>query len=423
MHNSFKSISLSYKNASVEIRGLLSLDNDECKTVLDNIKTLTDIPEAIVLSTCNRTEIYYNSEQSKEDELIKIIGLSKGLTKITDYKDHFNIINDHNGAINHLFEVSMGLDAQVIGDIQISGQVKNAYQIAADMETAGPFLHRLMHSIFFTNKRIVQETAFRDGAASVSYAAVELAEELSSTFVDPKVLVLGLGEMGIDVSRNLKSSDIKNITVSNRTESKAIEIAQELEVNHLSFNNVLSTIQNYDVIISGLSVKDPFINTNNFKEDQVGALKYLIDLGIPRTIDSDLENIPGVALFNIDQIQAKTTETVQKRIDSIPEVRQIISEAVTEFGEWSKEMEVSPTIQKLKNALETIRQEEIDRYTKSISDAEAKMVEKVTKGMMQKIIKLPVLQLKAACKRGEAETLVDVLNELFDLESKNPVSK
>ncbi len=423
MHNSFKSISLSYKNASVEIRGLLSLDNDECKTVLDNIKTLTDIPEAIVLSTCNRTEIYYNSEQSKEDELIKIIGLSKGLTKITDYKDHFNIINDHNGAINHLFEVSMGLDAQVIGDIQISGQVKNAYQIAADMETAGPFLHRLMHSIFFTNKRIVQETAFRDGAASVSYAAVELAEELSSTFVDPKVLVLGLGEMGIDVARNLKSSDIKNITVSNRTESKAIEIAQELEINHLSFNNVLSTIQNYDVIISGLSVKDPFINTNNFKEDQVGALKYLIDLGIPRTIDSDLENIPGVALFNIDQIQAKTTETVQKRIDSIPEVRQIISEAVTEFGEWSKEMEVSPTIQKLKNALETIRQEEIDRYTKSISDAEAKMVEKVTKGMMQKIIKLPVLQLKAACKRGEAETLVDVLNELFDLESKNPVSK
>lgn len=423
MHNSFKSISLSYKNASVEIRGLLSLDNDDCKTVLDNIKTLTDIPEAIVLSTCNRTEIYYNSEQSKEDELIKIIGLSKGLTKITDYKDHFNIINDHNGAINHLFEVSMGLDAQVIGDIQISGQVKNAYQIAANMETAGPFLHRLMHSIFFTNKRIVQETAFRDGAASVSYAAVELAEELSSTFVDPKVLVLGLGEMGIDVARNLKSSDIKNITLSNRTESKAIEIAQELEVNHLSFNNVLSTIQNYDVIISGLSVKDPFINTNNFKEDQVGALKYLIDLGIPRTIDSDLENIPGVALFNIDQIQAKTTETVQKRIDSIPEVRQIISEAVTEFGEWSKEMEVSPTIQKLKNALETIRQEEIDRYTKSISDAEAKMVEKVTKGMMQKIIKLPVLQLKAACKRGEAETLVDVLNELFDLESKNPVSK
>ena len=122
--------------------------------------------------------------------------------------------------------------------------------------------------------------------------------------------------MGIDVARNLKSSDISNITVSNRTESKAIEIAQELEINHLSFNNVLSSIKNYDVIISGLSVKDPFININNFKENHVGALKYFIDLGIPRTIDNDLENIPGVGLFNIDQIQAKTTETVQKRIDS-----------------------------------------------------------------------------------------------------------
>ena len=418
MHNSLKTISLNHRNASVDIRGLLSLDNSECQIVLDNIKNLTQIDEAIVLSTCNRTEIYYNSEEAKEDDLLKVIGIAKGLPKLSKYKKHFDIINEHENAVNHLFEVSMGLDSQVIGDLQISNQIKNAYQLCVDADMAGPFLHRLMHTIFFTNKRIIQETAFRDGAASVSYATVELAEELATTFINPKVLVIGLGEMGIDVARNLKSSTISNIFVANRTESKAEKLAKELDINHIAFDGIADSFKKFDVIISGMSVKEPFINSTNFSKEDVGALKYLIDLGIPKSIDSQLENIPGVAIYNIDQIQTKTSETLQKRVDAIPDVRHIIAEAINDFGKWSKEMEVSPTIQKLKNALESIRQEEIDRYTKSISSNEAEIVELVTKGIMQKIIKLPVLQLKAACKRGEAESLVDVLNELFDLESK-----
>ena len=122
-------------------------------------------------------------------------------------------------------------------------------------------------------------------------------------------------------------------------------------------------------------------------------------------------------LYDIDQIQNKTTKTLQKRINAIPDVRGIISEAIIEFNQWAREMEVSPIINKLKTALEQIRQEEISRYTKKLSQSEASQVDKITKSMMQKVIKLPVLQLKAACKRGEAETLVDVLNELFDLEN------
>ena len=417
MNNSFRTISLNHKNASVDIRGMLALDNQECKNVLENIKNLTSIAEAIVVSTCNRTEIYYSHDEELGDQLIKIIGISKGLTEVIKFKKHFEIINDHNQALNHLFNVSMGLDAQVVGDIQISNQIKNAYQLCVDSEMAGPFLHRLMHTVFFTNKKIIQETAFRDGAASVSYATVELAEELAATFINPKVLVIGLGEMGTDVARNLKSSSITNVWLANRTESKAIDLAEELELNYTSFTDISKTFKKYDLIISGLSVKEPFINNTNFGKEDVGALKYLIDLGIPKTIDSTLEQIPGVALYNVDQIKTKTSETLQKRIDSIPDVRLIIKEAIEDFGKWSKEMEVSPTIQKLKSALESIRQEEIDRYTKSISHNDAEIIDKVTKGIMQKIIKLPVLQLKAACKRGEAETLVDVLNELFDLEA------
>jgi glutamyl-tRNA reductase len=418
MQNTFKSVSLTYRKASVEIRSLLSLDEITCKIVLQHIKDLTNISEAIVVSTCNRTEIYYSSPEDKSIDLIKLIAIVKGVSNIDDFIDHFNVFNNHNEAINHLFEVSMGLDAQVIGDIQISNQIKQAYQYAADLELAGPFLHRIMHAVFFTNKRVVQETTFRDGAASVSYATVEMAEDISSSFVNPKALIIGLGEMGIDVAKNFQNSDFTDITLCNRTDEKAEVLASELGYKTLSFSNLHEELKNFDVIISSVKIDEFLVTKSEFPPSDVLSYKYMIDMGIPRSIDPSVEEIPGVVLYDIDQIQNKTTKALQRRIDSIPDVRRIISEAIIEFNQWAREMEVSPVINKLKTTLEQIRLEEINRYTKKLSTDESKKIDKITRNMMQKVIKLPVLQLKAACKRGEADTLVDVLNELFDLEKQ-----
>lgn len=149
------------------------------------------------------------------------------------------------------------------------------------------------------------------------------------------------------------------------------------------------------------------------------SVTYLFDLSVPRSIDPKVETLPGVVLYELDEIQKKTELAIQTRREAIPQVKAIISEMVSDLSDWSKELQVSPTIQKLKSALEQIRKEEVARYVKGMTDAEAEKVEKITSGMMQKIIKLPVLQLKAACKRGEADTLIDVLNDLFDLEKVN----
>jgi glutamyl-tRNA reductase len=149
------------------------------------------------------------------------------------------------------------------------------------------------------------------------------------------------------------------------------------------------------------------------------SYKFFIDLSVPRSVAAEVENIPGVLVYNIDTIQNKATAALQQRIDSIPKVKEIIAESIASFNDWTKEMVVSPTIHKLKNALETIRQEEMARYMKKLNPEELKRMDDVTKSIMQKIIKLPVLQLKAACKRGEAETLIDVLNDLFDLEKQS----
>ena len=166
MQTKFRVVSLSHRSAPVHIRELISLDDLAIERLLLKLKEFFSVADALVLSTCNRTEVYYSHESDLSIELIKLIGIERGLPDAISYLDYFQVINNEQEAVTHLFRVSMGLEAQVVGDIQISNQVKRAYQTAADLELAGPFLHRLMHTIFFTNKRVVQETAFRDGAAS-----------------------------------------------------------------------------------------------------------------------------------------------------------------------------------------------------------------------------------------------------------------
>jgi glutamyl-tRNA reductase len=185
------------------------------------------------------------------------------------------------------------------------------------------------------------------------------------------------------------------------------------------FENVWQEVKEADVVISSINAAEPFISKESLQKINILNYKFLVDLSVPRSIEKTVEEIPGILLYNIDQIHGKASAALEKRMASIPKVKAIIEQAIAEFNDWSKEMLVSPTINKLKNALEQIRQEEITRYLKSMNEEEAKKVEMITKNIMQKIIKLPVLQLKAACKRGEAETLIDVLNDLFDLESQS----
>ncbi|MFY0626075.1 MAG: glutamyl-tRNA reductase [Reichenbachiella sp.] len=416
MHNNFKAIGLSYKNAPLEVRERMAFDEAAIKKLYELLNDFSDISEALILSTCNRTEIYYSASDSQEELLLKLIGIVKQTDQMGEFRNYFNNIESHDQAVQHLFDVSMGLEAQVVGDLQIINQVKGAYQLSADYEMAGPFLHRLLHSIFYTNKRVVQETAFRDGAASVSYATVELISELTVAIAKPKILVIGLGEIGEDVARNLENIDDKEVWISNRTFEKAEALSHELGFNSLPFEKAKEKALEADVIISSVNTTDVLISQSWFKNHDVLSHKYLFDLSVPRSIDPNIEQVNGLLLYNIDNIEAKANVVLDKRLASIPDVKSIVESAIAELENWSKEMEVSPVINKLKNALEEIRKNEIARHLKAFNDKEASLVDTVTKNMMQKIIKLPVLQLKAACKRGEAESLIEVLNNLFDLE-------
>ncbi|HAS43946.1 MAG TPA: glutamyl-tRNA reductase [Microscillaceae bacterium] len=422
MYNYFKSVTLSYKNTPINIREALSLNESDCKALLRAFRELDDITDIFILSTCNRTEVYFTSPHDYSHEVIQEIGQLKKIAKIQDYERYFKYNDNALEVVQHLFYVAMGLESQVVGDMQISNQVKNAYQWAADLGTPGPFLHRLLHTIFFTNKRVVQETSFRSGAASTSYASVELVEDLANDIRDPKVLVLGVGEIGADVCRSLQGSFIEDITICNRTLSKAQALAEECGANVVPYENVWQAIEEADIIISSIALSEPFITRQSLKEHNLLSFKYFIDLAVPRSVEPALEELAGIVVYNIDDINNKASKALERRLQAIPDVKAIVHEALEDFGEWSKEMEVSPTIKKIKTSLEQIRQEELERYMKELSESESEKVDKITKSIVQKIIKLPVLQLKAACKRGDADSLMDVLNDLFDLE-KQPSQK
>ncbi len=414
----FRSVGISYKTAPLEIREQIALNEDEAKALMVKVQEFFGGSDILVVSTCNRTEFYYNSVEDHNVAIAKLLLIEKGLINTEAYLPYFAYYSTQQAAVRHLFEVATGLHSQVVGDMQIPNQVKHAYQWSVDLGMAGPFLHRLLHTIFFANKRVAQETSFRDGAASTSYVAVELIEQVTALKENPSILVLGVGEIGTDVCRNLKEKEYTNITIVNRTLQKAQSLASELGFGVADFENVEEEINKADVVISSIVREEPFITQSLLQSASRYSFKYLIDLSVPRSIAADVEQVPGMIVYNIDNIQNRANEALSRRLDSIPHVESIITQALEEFSDWSKEMVVSPTIQKLKNALEQIRQEEMSRFMKGLSEEEVAKVDKITSSMMQKIIKLPVLQLKAACKRGEAETLIDVLNDLFNLESQ-----
>lgn len=416
MQTDFKVISLSFKNAPVAIREIIALDEQSIKSILARISEVLPLQDTLVLSTCNRTEVYYTANKDFSKEIIQLIGLNKGINDVLQYESYFDKLNAIE-AVRYLFRVSMGLEAQVVGDMQIANQVKRAYQWSADANLAGPFLHRLMHTIFFSSKRVAQETAFRDGAASVSYATSELVHTLAENIANAKILVLGLGEIGQEVCKHMVESH-HEVSICNRTQAKADRLGAELGLKTIPFEQIDEALTEFDIIISSVAASTPFINMDRMSHIDVHGYKFLMDLSVPRSVAPEVAEIAGVSVYNVDEINLKASKTVEKRKAAIPQVEQIIEEALTGFNGWARDMEVSPTIKKLKNALEQIRQEEIAKHLKNATNEEQALADKLSKGITQKIMKLPVLQLKAACKRGEAETLIDVLNDLFDLEKE-----
>lgn len=405
-----KAISLNYLEAPIEVREKLTFDESQTKSLLIHLKDVLGIGEALVLSTCNRTEIYFNHAASAK-KVFKVVSAFRGLES-AGIEQYFQFFTESEKTIRHIFRVAIGLESQILGDLQIINQVKNAYQWCADLEMAGTFLHRLLHTIFFANKRVVQETELRSGSASTSYATTELVDDFL-VHKQQSITLFGLGEIGLPILKNLIDKGYSNITVCNRSEEKVLPFVENSGITYLPFSDWKKGLS-ANLIISALSGTVLQIENKDLNPTDRTGFQYFIDLGVPRSIHPDLENQDGLVVYNIDQIQTRVSEAVLLRKKSIPKVEAILDQAIGEFLTWTNEMQVSPVIHLMKNSLEQIRKEEMSRFLKKAGEKQAEWADELTKNLMQRIMKTHIVQLKAACKRDEAEKLTEVLEQLFN---------
>jgi len=416
----FKCLSISYKNTSVDLRGAIYLSESETHQFIVRLKDILDIKEVLFVSTCNRIEIYYSHEENLNSSIILLLKTFKNNNAISikSLTKHFNTLNGFY-ACEHLYRVALGLESQILGDLQIITQVKKAYQISCEHEVAGMFLHRILHAIFYTNKQVVQSTSFRDGTASVSYAAFSIANKLSKTFISPKIAIIGAGEMGRDTALHLAKQNFKEVTILNRTIEKAKKVANECDFNFDNLTKLDFYLKNYDIIISTVEAPSPIVT--KLKAKKLGiCLKYFIDLSMPVSIEPIIEELPGIILYSIDDLQPSINKVVEKRKASVPKIEKMISDSIQELYEWSESVHVSPIINQLKTTLDQIRKEELARYSKKLNHSNKSLVDEITQNMIQKIIKFPVMELKSACKRGEEEKLSETIQNIFNLE-KNKI--
>jgi glutamyl-tRNA reductase len=327
------------------------------------------------------------------------------------------------GAVNHLFKVASGIDSMVIGDIQILSQIKDGFNIAYEEKATGNFLHRLLQSTYHVGKRTRTETTITEGAVSVSYAAVELANKIFSDLSKKSALLIGAGETGELTAKHLVGRAIGSLFVANRTKSKAEELVAALGGKIVEFDALQQMLGQVDIVVSSITTQQ-FVLT---RSDVQRAMKershkplFIIDIGVPRNVDPEVNKIENVFLHDMDGISGIIDQNMQKRKSEIPRVNEIILEELTEFYNWFNSLQVNPTIHDLRAHFEQVRHEEVEKHINRFSQDDRELVELVTKRIVNKLLHLPTTNLKNGSEETEEEKhkKLSVVRSLFGLQKE-----
>jgi glutamyl-tRNA reductase len=412
-------IGISHHTASLDVRERMWLSTDEIRGVLTRLKE-QQIPECVLVSTCNRTELYSFGADVDEASLKRLLIDFKGASGAVQ-PDHFTGASAGN-AVNHLFKVAAGIDSMVIGDIQILGQVKDAFMLARAMGTTGPILSRLMQAALHVGKRVRTETTICEGAVSVSYAAVELASKIFADLSKKSVLLIGAGETGELTLKHLLGKGIGQVRIANRTREHAERLVAGLGGTVVEYERMLESLRTVDIVITSVNSPTYIVQPDDVQKvmkQRSNNPLFLIDIGVPRNVNPAAKRIENVFLYDIDSLGAIVDKNLEKRRAEIPHVTAIIREELVEFFRWHKSLDVGPTIQEFRDALELIRKQEVEKNMNRFRPEDRDLLELVTRRILNKILHTPTTVLKAESEEGghNAETVshVRALRELFGI--------
>jgi len=344
---------INYRKSDVNIRGKFSLSQEQCEYLLRQAIG-KHVPGAFVLSTCNRTEIYGICNQP--NELIELLCLHTQGT-VHDFIEHGYIYHGLR-AIEHLFKVAAGLDSQIIGDYEILSQLKHATSFARQHGSMNSFTERVINFAIQASKQIKTDTHLSSGTVSVSYAAIEIIKEKIPDLSNKKVLLVGTGKFGNHIAKNLRNYlPGCSLSFCNRTDDKALMLAQAYEADFIPYDNLSGVADNFDVIIVSAAAENYIISLSHFKTSKS---RLILDLSIPQNVDPSVKNILGIELMNVDEISIILNKTIHRRKSEIPKALQIIDHTITELNEWYSMQLNNPMLRKIKLQLHELSKQHSD---------------------------------------------------------------
>ncbi len=424
-------VGLSHRTAPVEVREKLSIPDSSIKDSLISLKNASEILEVSILSTCNRLEIY---------TLVKDVNI--GLSSIKDFLANYSKIKldelephlfdfRQENAVLHLMKVSAGLDSLVLGEGQILSQVKKMMRIGQDYQSTGPILNRLLTQSISAGKKVRSETNLGTGAVSISSAAVELAQlkigqskgfDGLVTLESEKVLVVGAGRMSRLLITHLQAKGCMNLTLINRNKDRAIALANDfpnLKITSRGLDDLDHYLIKSTLVFTSTASERPFIDKSRITNLSLRNTIKLIDIGVPRNVSNDVKEHNYVESYDVDDLQEVVSRNQEFRKKIAEEAESLIKEERVLFLEWWASLEAVPIINKLRSGLENIRKEELQkalsRMGPDFSARERKVVEALSKGIINKILHTPVTKLRSPQSRQERQESLKVVEKLFSL--------
>ena len=404
--SNFFLIGVDHNRTPVEVREQFTLNEEKASHLIYDYKQ--DGGEGMmILSTCNRTEIYAfgNCPRKVIDLFCKYTGQSK------DTFDQYQNIKQNREAIDHLFRVGSGLESKILGDFEIIGQIKKAYQFAKGQDVHNAFLDRLVNSAVQCSKKVKNQTELSTGATSVAFAAVMQMKKYLLSHDEPKVLLIGMGKIGRTTCENLvNQTGIKDITLINRTEAKAERLAQRFGVKHADLEHLQENLNLADVVIVATGAQNPTILPEHFTNAKP---RMLLDLSMPRNVHTDLYRHPDFEVIDVDHLSDVVTESIEKRRAQIPVAEAVIEETIDEFYEWLESRKVAPTLQALREKMDDWSAREVQNIRKKYPEMDAEKAELLADQLIKRITG----QLARGLKNGpDLPVNLRAISHIFDLQ-------
>jgi glutamyl-tRNA reductase len=414
-------VGISHHTAPLEVRERLWFSVEEIRSSLPHLKAL-GFSECVLFSTCNRTELYVFGEgtEARVNSLIEFLRTQKKVTESVPPTHFFSHVGG--SAAEHLFRVAAGIDSMIVGDVQILAQVKEGYALAQESGTAGFFINRLFQSAFHVGKRSRSESLISEGAISVSYAAVELAQRIFDDLSRKKALIIGAGDTAQLTAKHLLSKGIGSLFITNRTAERAENLAKMFGGTAIPFETFCDRLPEIDIIISSVQADRHVLTAKDirqFDKNRHRGTLFLIDLGVPRNIDPFAKELENVFLYDLDSLNIMVGENIARRRAEVPKIQAIIIEELTALSQWHTSLEATPTIAALTELIERIRSEEIAKNVNRFDPKDRELLEMITKRIVNKILHTPIVNLRNGHDASLSDRLqkIDMVRRLFGIDA------